>query len=205
MRIDHLSVKDLLTSIGAQSPTPGGGAVASVTAALGAALAQMVVRYSQGKKKLAAHDALHREALRSLESLAAAAMDHAEADAVAYGRLNRLFKLDKEDERRKAEWPDAVAGAIAAPRRVLDDALEILRMLARLSGRTNTMLDSDLAIAAILADAAARAAAWNIRVNLPLLSPVRDARTMRTAMNRDLREAKKLLREIEQHCLTEDS
>ena len=69
MTLDRLSVDELLAEIGAKSPTPGGGAVACVTAALAAALGRMVVNYSVGKPSLAEHDALHQAALEALADL----------------------------------------------------------------------------------------------------------------------------------------
>ena len=51
----------------------------------------------------------------------------------------------------------------------MDTCLEILDLLQRLLGASNPNLGSDLAVAAVLAEAGCRAAAWNVRANLPLL------------------------------------
>jgi formiminotetrahydrofolate cyclodeaminase len=173
--LDGMSIRELLDAVGAKTPTPGGGAVASITAALGAALAGMVVAYSTGRKKLAEHAALHAEASETLADVGRRALDLARADAEAYARLNALWKLDEADERRRREFPAAVRDAIDAPARVLRLARDLLDLLGRLDGRTNAMLESDRAIAAILADAAARAAAWNVRINLPLVDDAAEA------------------------------
>ncbi len=169
MRLDDLTVQELLSQIAAKTPAPGGGAVAPVVMALGAALGQMVLRFSEGKKSLAGHEELHREAIAAMEKFSNNALDLAEQDANAYSALNALWKLERDDPARKAQWADAVAAAIDAPMRVLVACNELLEMLDRLVGKTNKMLGSDLAIAAVLAEAAARAAAWNVRINLPLL------------------------------------
>ncbi len=176
MTLDRLTVRELLSSVSANSPTPGGGAVAAITAALAAAVGQMVVNLSRGRPALAEHDGLHGEALRALAELAGAALDLAEDDAEAYGRLSALFRLDREDERRRREWDGAVEAAIAAPRRVMDTCLDILDLLGRLLGASNPNLKSDLAVAAVLAEAGCRAAAWSVRANLPLLREAEEAR-----------------------------
>ena len=168
MSLTDLTLDDALEAIGAKTPTPGGGAVASITAALGAALARMVVNYSLGKPKLAEHAELHAESLESLEAISKRALTLAAEDEAAYGRLNALWKLPEDDPQRRAGWADAVAGAIDAPRRVLALSVELLELLDRLPGRTTKLLASDLAIAAVLAEAATRSAAWNVRINLPL-------------------------------------
>lgn len=194
------SVREFLDAVAAKQPTPGGGAVASVVTALAAALGQMVVNYSVGKKSLAAHEPLHKEALQSLEQLANRALQLAEDDATAYGRLNGLWKLDKGDPKRIAEFSDAVEQAIAAPHAVLHACMEILRLLQRLCGTTSASLASDLAMAAILAEAGARSAAWNVRINLPLLEDDAVRSTFSRTIEKSLADARLLAGEIENAC-----
>lgn len=200
MRFEEGSVAQFIESLGEKSPTPGGGAVASVTGALAAALAQMVVRYSQGKKKLAQHESLHETALNELTANAQRMLDLAQKDADAYGQLNALWKLDQDDSKRKRGWDDAVHGAIDAPRQVLETSLAILHRLDALTGRTNRMLDSDLAISAVLAEAAARSAAWNMRINLPLLDDDAARQTLERDMAAQLDTARQLTASIESRC-----
>ena len=165
-----LTVQEFVDTLGSKTPTPGGGAVAGVAAALASAVSQMVVSFSAGRKSLAEHAELHAEAQRTLDELSAAALAAAADDARAFGTLNDLWKLPEDNERRVREWDDAVLGAIEPPMKVLSASLGVLHLLVRLHGTTNRMLDSDLAIGAILAEAAARAAAWNVRINLPHLT-----------------------------------
>lgn len=201
MTFEQMTIRELLDAVASKTPTPGGGAVASVVAALGAALGAMVVNYSIGKKSLAAHDVLHAEAIADLKRLVNRSLELAESDAQAYGRLNDLWKLDKADPKRIAEFPGAVEAAIEAPHALLHASMEMLRLFDRLSGgATNAMLKSDLAIAAVLADAAARAAAWNVRINLPLLEDgaMRDA--FATTISSSLDSASTICRAIERSC-----
>lgn len=190
----------LIESIAAKTPTPGGGAVASITAALASALGRMVVNYSVEKKSLAKHEPVNREALQTLEKAGKDSLELAEADARAYARLNDLWKLDKNDVRRKNEFPAAVDAAIAAPRAVLQSSMGMLAMMAKLPATTNSMLHSDLAIAAILADAAARSAAWNVRINLPMLEDAEKRTTLEGELEHSLSESRILCQAIEQAC-----
>jgi formiminotetrahydrofolate cyclodeaminase len=167
--IDQQKVGELLDSIAARQPVPGGGAVAALTAALAAALGRMVVEYSRGKASAAGHEALQDDALSRLSGLQAAALNLADADAEAFATLSGLWKLEPDDPRRRAEWAGAVAAAIDAPRRVAESSLEALDLLDRLSESTGANIRSDLAIAALLAQASTEAAACNVRINLPLL------------------------------------
>lgn len=200
MRLDDLTIRDLLTSIAAKTPTPGGGAVASITAALAAALAQMVVNYSVGKKSLAAYDAMHLAALKSLGALSNKALELAEVDALAYARLNELGKLARDDARRAREYGPALDAAIEAPRAVVHTSIEMLNLMRSLVGTTNPMLNSDLAIAAVLAEAAARCAAWNVHINLTLLESASRGAEIEAAVQRDLQQAGLISASIERAC-----
>lgn len=200
MTLESMTVDDLLSAIGARTPTPGGGAVASLTAAIGIALARMVLGYSEGKKKLAEHAVLHAEAAAALDTLRADAIALATADAEAYARLNDLWKLPEDDERRRRDFPDAVRAAIEAPHRIAECGLDTLRLLERLVGRTNRMLASDLAIAAILAEAAVRAAVWNVRINLPSLADEADRTALAETAGEQVQEARRAAASIESSC-----
>ena len=177
--IDQRTLGEMLAAIAARTPAPGGGAAAAITAAMSAALVQMVVRYSAGQPD---------EDLASLERLGSDALRLADADAQAFAALSGLWKLPRDDARRRAEWAGAVAAAIAAPRGVMQTALDTLKLLDRLSGTANANLRSDVAIAALLAVAGARSAAWNVRVNLPLVDDPAEAARIGAEVERTLEE-----------------
>jgi formiminotetrahydrofolate cyclodeaminase len=200
MTIEQQTISDFLEAVASREPTPGGGAVASIIAALAAALGQMVVNFSVGKKRLSEFDAVHQQALKSLQEHRMRALHLAEEDARAYQRLSKLLKMDKADPRRVSELSQAVEAAINAPHALLHVCMEMLRVLADLSGKTSRALDSDLAMAAILSEAGARSAVWNVRINLPLLedASVRAAFTQTTASSLGI--ASDLVRRIERAC-----
>jgi formiminotetrahydrofolate cyclodeaminase len=165
----HHTVAEFLAATAAKSPTPGGGAVASIVGALAAALAQMVVNYSAGKKSLAAHEPELRDSLGRLERARAVMLELAEEDAAAYGLVNELSKLSDGDERKQRELPAATRASVQVPMAVMAACVDLLRHFERLASITNRQLRSDLAIAAILAECTARASRWNIAVNVPFL------------------------------------
>jgi len=193
------SVSDLLAALAAKVPSPGGGTAAALIAAVGAALAEMVVHYSRAKKKLSQHEVMYHDLLQLLAVNRAAALVLAEEDAHAYARLSELQKLDEADPRRTAEWSGAVERAMAVPQRILDLSLDLLNVCEQLIGQSNEMLRSDLAIAAVAAEAAAASAGWNVRANLPLCEPaLRDS--MSNSLNSRLHDAARLRKRIEDAC-----
>lgn len=200
MDVREQSIGRFLDALGAKVPTPGGGAAASVAAGLGAAVAQMVLSYSQGKKNLAEHDQLHEQAITQLKQATDRALDLAAADAEVYGRLNALWRLERDDPVRKEQWEGAVAAATDVPRQLLAVCVEVLELMQQLVGRTNRMLDSDLAIAGVLADAAARASAWNVRINLPLFDDTSAAAAIEAEVVQMLSRCDQLREQIERGC-----
>lgn len=199
MELRDSTLGDLLTAIAARQPTPGGGAVASIAGALGAALAQMAGRYSLRKSTPSADRQAVESALDDLQSLADRFLDLAQADALAYGRLNTLQRLDEDDPERKAAWTDAVRAAVEAPMSVATAAATALESFDQLLPRCNRYLLSDLAIAAILADSAARCAAWNVQINLPLTDG-QDRDRYRTQIQELVKKATQSALRIEEVC-----
>jgi formiminotetrahydrofolate cyclodeaminase len=160
------SFEEYLASIAAKTPTPGGGAVASWVGALSAALAGMVVSYSVSKKSLAEHAGWLAEVQHRLERARTLMMTLAREDEAAYGLVNELMKLPPGDARREAEMPAAVQAAVQVPTAVAAAAVDLLRLYLEVAPRSNTMLHSDLGIAAELALATAASSIWNVKVNV---------------------------------------
>lgn len=190
---------ELLTAIAAKSPTPGGGAVAGAVGAIASALAGMVVSYSVGKKNLAQHEPFLQDAQRRLEACASLMLKLADEDAEAYGQVNELSKLPETDPRR-AFLPAATEASVQVPMSALAACSDLLRLMKTLATTTNRHLRSDLAIAAVLAEAAARSCRWNILVNVPGLADP-GARESHLSLAQELVErCRSLATEVEQAC-----
>lgn len=190
---------DLLSAIAAKTPTPGGGAVASAVGALSAALAEMVVAYSVGKKSLAPHAPALDSAKVRLENARGLLLQLADEDASAYGAVNELSRLPESDPRR-AELPAAIAASVQVPAAVMAACTDLLRLMEDLAPITNKQLKSDLAIAAILAEATARASRWNILVNAPSLPDPASRDSALTTADRAITDAQSRAQRIESAC-----
>jgi len=172
--LDRSVVKMTLGSFGdalaSEKPTPGGGAAAAVAAALGASLTSMVVRLSLDRPKYADHAALHAEALERSDAARVRFLELADADAAAYGayRAARSMPRDTvvEQDVRAAAAREAARGATQVPLDVVRACHEQVQLVDRVVGRTNLNVASDLEVAGLLLDSAARSAAANVRVNL---------------------------------------
>ncbi len=127
-------------------------------------------------------------------------LDLADEDQRAYGELNELWKLPKDDAQRNASWKDAVKAAIDAPSELIDLGLEMLVALEALLPSANRHMMSDLAIAAAMAETSIRSAAWNVRINLPLMSNTEQAQIQTDLLHTKLEQASARLLLIESAC-----
>jgi formiminotetrahydrofolate cyclodeaminase len=165
-----LTLSEFVDRLASDAPVPGGGSASAVTASLGAALVAMVAQLSR-RGPLAQHAAAHDRAEAMGRRLSARLLELADEDARAYGKFAAASKLPRstpeESEARAAAKRSAAWQATEVPLRCLEACLEVEQAAELLAGRCNLNASSDLTVASLLAEAGARGAAANVRVNLP--------------------------------------
>ena len=167
------SLSGFVADVASASPTPGGGSVAAHAGALGAALAQMVAGLTVGKKKYVAVDAEMREAALRAADLGNRLSALVARDAQAYEQVSAAYRLPREPEEaaaaRTGAIRDALLGASQIPLETARAAAEVAELAAAVADRGNTNAVSDAGVAALLAEAACRGAAYNVRINVAAL------------------------------------
>ena len=161
-----------LDDLAAKIPAPGGGAVAALHAAQGAALVAMVARYTTRAK-----DADNRPAIDRIIAAADAARTRslalADADAAAFTAVGTAYKRPKDtDEQiavRKAAIGTALLHAARVPAAVVAEADEVLSLAADLLPIGNPNVVTDIGAAADAARAAAASSQLNIAINVASL------------------------------------
>jgi glutamate formiminotransferase/formiminotetrahydrofolate cyclodeaminase len=164
------SVGAFVASVASPTPAPGGGSVAAHVGALAAALAQMVAGLTAGRKKYAAVDAEMRELAMRAAALVNELTGLVTRDARAYGAVTEAYKLPKEPPdaaaRRVTAVDDALIGAAEVPLDTARACAEVAQLAAAAARKGNTNAVSDAGVAALLAEAACRGAAYNVRINV---------------------------------------
>lgn len=166
----ELKVDRFLQELASDSPAPGGGSVAALSAALGAALVAMVCRLTIDKPKYADVREQLQDIMSQADDLRQKFSGLVEADSEAFNAVMSAFRLPKETEDQKRERSSAIQ---QATRRATEVPLEVLSLSARLleisrvvaeKGNVNSV--SDAGVAAEMARGAARGATLNVLINL---------------------------------------
>jgi formiminotetrahydrofolate cyclodeaminase len=166
-----LPVTRLLDELASAAPAPGGGSAAALAGAAAAALCAMACRLTLGRE---AHRAAWPDAeagLARAETLGAALRGLVDEDSRAYREVAAALGLPRgtagEKDRRRASLAAATLEAARVPLRTLEAASDCAGLAALIVEKGNPSCATDAGTAAALARAAARGAAYNVRVNLP--------------------------------------
>lgn len=161
------TIAGFLTRLAARSAAPGGGAAGALHAAQAAALLAMVARFSDGPR----HDAEVVGRVRAAaDGLADEALELAEADEAAFGKVASAYRLPKNTDEQKTARSEAIAEALAGasgpPADLMAAAVRLAGLAEDLLPAANRSVISDIAAAAAAISAAAVTARVNIEVNL---------------------------------------
>lgn len=170
MKLVEQRVIDFVAATASKEPTPGGGAIAALTAATGAALAEMVANLTFGKKGYEAVQTEMEELQAKAEAIRKRMLELSQADADVFNIFMNALGLpkntDEEKAARTAAIQQAYKDAAMVPFEIGELANQIFDLAELASRKGNQNLITDGIIAAINARAAVKAAFLNVRINL---------------------------------------
>jgi formiminotetrahydrofolate cyclodeaminase len=170
--LPELRLDAFLERLSSPAPTPGGGSASALAGATAAALLHMVLALTGGRPGAPDDDtlsALRGEAASGQsELLRLVQLDATAYDAVVTARrLPRTTELEAES--RRVQVGSATREATRVPLEIVRRGARVLELAERVAAIGNRNAISDVGVAALLAAAATRGAALNVRVNLPYL------------------------------------
>ena len=164
------SISAFTASVASSTPVPGGGTVVALVGSLAAALAQMVAALTVGRKKYAAVDSQMKELGLRASHLVRRLAELKDEDAAAYTAVSDAYKLPKDSPEQLTVRNAAIqAGLMKAAEVPLETARwcgEVAELAAICAEKGNANAVSDAGVAALLAEAACRGAAYNVRINV---------------------------------------
>ena len=165
-----LTAHALVDEVARDSPAPGGGSVAALCGALGAALAAMVANLTQAKPEFANNQTELLEIARQAQGLKEELMAAVDGDTDAFSAYMAARRLptatpDQKTTRHQAML-DGIKLAIAVPMRTAQASLQAMQVAQRALVAGNPASWSDAAAGCAVAHAAVKGGVCNVRINL---------------------------------------
>jgi methenyltetrahydrofolate cyclohydrolase len=196
----QLSLGAFSDALASAEPVPGGGSASAAAGALAASLVSMVARLSLDRPKYAQFETTHRRAITAGETSRRQLLEFVDRDAAVYATFAAAMHMPRETDQQRVAREAAIR---AAARHATEVPLEVVRVcetvvqvIESLAGRSNVNASSDLDVAALLAQAAARGAGANVTINLPAVGDEEFAAATLAELEGQLHEIESTVAEV---------
>jgi len=170
VKLDQLSVREFITELSSGNPTPGGGSVAALCGALGAALSAMVASLTVEREKYEQTWKSMEEVKKEAANLSARFLELMQEDSDTYQKVMEAFELPRETDdqqaSRQAAIEEAMKKAATVPLETLRASERLIRAARKAvqGGNPNAITDAGAAVQ--LANATAVVASYNVQINI---------------------------------------
>jgi len=170
VKLDQLSVQEFIAELSSGNPTPGGGSVAALCGALGAALSTMVANLTVGREKYEQTRESMEQVRMTAATLSTRFLALMQEDSDTYQKVMAAFKLPRETDdqvaSRQAAIEEAMKKAAAVPLETLRASEELIRVARDAVRGGNPNAITDAAAAVQLANTTAVVASYNVQINI---------------------------------------
>ena len=170
MKLAELKVHEFAELVASDAPAPGGGSVAALYGAVGAALTAMVAVLTQGRKKYADYAEHAAEVQAKASELQKRLIDVMDRDTDAFTAVSSAFDMPKDTDEQKAARSAAIQeglkGCTKTPMEMMELCDETVTLAASLIGRFNDTAASDLGVALLSLQAGIQGAWLNVLINI---------------------------------------
>ena len=170
VKLVDMSLNGFLNELASKSSAPGGGSVAALSGALGAALSSMVCNLTLGKENYESVQNEIRDVLKKSEQIRTQLMFLIDKDTEVFTEVVRALKMSKDTEEQKGfrslalqKGYKSAAGVPLETAHVCEQVLDVALLVAE-KGNKNSITDA--AVSALMAQAGIDAAVFNVKINL---------------------------------------
>lgn len=172
--IKKQKIEKYILDLSSKKSMPGGGSVAALNGALGAALILMVCNLSLGKEKYKKHEKLIKLTIKKTEKMRNKFLKLIDEDIENFKTIEKVFKMENETceqkKKRKIAMEKACKICCKAPKEMMNLSEKGLNIVRTLTGKTNVSASSDLEVATECFIAAKNSAYINILINLKYIN-----------------------------------
>jgi len=190
-----MTLQEFADETSRDSAAPGGGSVAALAGAMGAALGAMVANLAHPKSAFAKVQGELEEVAIEAQALKQRMLDAIDADTWSFQALMEANKVSGPEKENAVR--EATLGAARVPLEVTESCSEIVDLCARAKELGMKASASDAGVGAGMARAAALGAAMNVRINLQDLSDDPDAKAMLQRADEAVRKTRQRAAEVE--------
>lgn len=186
MSFKNDKIVEFVESVASKSPTPGGGAVGSITASMGTALVEMVASLTIGKKGYEDYEAEMERILGEASYRRKKFLDFSDIDAKAFDEVMEAMNMPKNTEEEKKLRTQTLQEAL---KKASESPYELAREISKVCplaqfvnkyGNKNALSDAKSAI--WLLKASFEIAKSNVEINLKLIKDEVFVSKMREAL-----------------------
>ena len=191
---------DFVDEVSRDSPAPGGGSVAALSGALGAALGTMVANLSTSK----AGFEKYKEKLINISTKGQMTKDKLikaiDDDTSAFDVVIKAMRMPKDTEEEKQLRNDKMQEgykiATLVPLETVENCKDALYICKEISEIMDESMASDVGSGALMANAGAISAAYNVRINLKSIKDNKFSSKTTTKLEKLLKDCENKLKTI---------
>lgn len=170
MKLIDKTIADFSGLLACKTPTPGGGSTAALEAALGISLITMVAAITADKDDYASRREELRHIVREAEGIGCKLLTLVDEDTAAYEGIMTVRSMPKDTEEQNRTYCEAMQeslkAAVLTPYRILNAALDGLRLAKEISAEYYPYTASDVGLAVQSMKTAAQGAELTVLINL---------------------------------------
>ena len=191
---------DFVDEVSRDSPAPGGGSVAALSGALGAALGTMVANLSTSKPGFERQKSKLANISNKGQNIKEKLIKAIDDDTSAFDEVITAMRMPKDTEEEKKlrdnKMQEGYKIATLVPLETVENCKEALHICKEISELMDESMASDIGSGALMANAGATAAAYNVRINLKSITDKSFSSRTRNKLEALLKDCEKTIKTI---------